>query len=95
MLILAMIAFGAFLGYKSAKQKRVRNAERVAASLHRAMQSKLQELEADLTMTELKWREWLPIFEAADEECWRLSPRTVRNLGWVSDEVRELAGMDD
>jgi hypothetical protein len=53
------------------------------------MSAKLRELQDDLTMTEAKWREWLPYFEAADKRVKSLCPwlRLGRNSEFVRAEI--------
>ncbi|MFZ2484463.1 MAG: hypothetical protein WAW81_00760 [Minisyncoccia bacterium] len=41
-------------------------------------------------MSYLKWKEWLPIFEAADERCMRLEPEMAMRLGSVAEKVRNI-----
>ena len=58
--------------------------------LHCDMWDKMQELLDNPTMSYLKWKEWLPVFKAADERCKRLDPKMATILGRISDKVEGI-----
>ena len=95
MKLLALIPIVAFFLYHYIKIGRVARAEMEAFHLHCDMWDKVQELLDDPTMSYLKWKEWLPVFEAVDKRCMRLDPKMTARLGKVSDRVRRIIADDD
>ena len=57
------------------KDYRESKMESQAIHLDCDMSSKFKELLDDETMTDDKWRDWLPVFEFADAEIRRKAPR--------------------
>ena len=53
------------------------------------MSDKLNELLDDPAMTSAKWREWLPIFEAADE-CFAKTHPYITSPPRLADTVRQI-----
>ena len=90
---LALICLSTFVFYHHRKTGREFRAWSEAFDLHCDMYDKYRELLDNPLMTYLKWKEWLPLFEAADERCLRLSPDT-ESLGRVSDFVKRAISDD-
>ncbi len=79
-----------FALYQHFKFKKRRMAITEALDLHYDMYDLLLNLLDDPTMTELKWKKWLPIFEAADRRCEKLDPEAATLRGKVSEKVRKI-----
>lgn len=58
------------------------------------MYDKYRELLEDPLMSYLKWKEWLPIFEAADKRCESLDPQMAARVGRVSRFVKQVIDDD-
>ncbi|MFZ2763960.1 MAG: hypothetical protein WAX80_02920 [Minisyncoccia bacterium] len=86
-LLLTIIVF--FL-IQDFKLRKLAKRGREVVDLHCDMWAKMRELFDDPTMSYLKWKEWLPIFEAADERCMRLEPEMAMRLGSVAEKVRNI-----
>ncbi len=80
----------AFYLYQSFKIRRLANREVEAFELHCDMYAKYRELMEDPLMSYLRWKEWLPVFEAADAHCQKLNPKTAAQLGRVSRFVKKM-----
>ena len=95
MKFLVLLPIIAFFLYHCIKMERETKAEMEAFDLHCDMWDKMQELLDYSAMSYLKWKRWLPVFEAADERCERLNPKMAARLGRVSDKVRRIISDDD
>ena len=84
-ILVASVLYCSYLTSRSVKEARLSSE---AFDLHCDMFDKYLELANDPLMSYLKWKEWLPVFEAADERCRQLSPETVGRVGRVSDFVK-------
>ena len=80
--------------YYSLRLERQSRREMEAFDLHCDMYDKYRELVDDPLMSYLKWKEWLPLFEAADERCEDLDPKTVARIGRVSNFVKRIINDD-
>lgn len=72
------------------QHKRDLKREDKALILYSDMKHKIKELSDDPSMSYLKWKEWLPIFEEADLECRRLHSVTARGMYDLADLVRDI-----
>lgn len=88
---LLILAFGIYHHIKTGRESR---RELEAFDLHCDMFDKYRELMEDPLMSYLKWKEWLPIFEAADNRCEQLDPDMAGRLGRVSEFVRRAISDD-
>lgn len=95
MRLLAVLPFLLFFLYQDFKLRKWGKATKEASTLHHDMWDKLQELLDDPTMTYLKWKAWLPVFEAADERSRMLDPETAARLGSLAEKVRRIIREDD
>ena len=83
-----------FLIYHYIKINREGDREMEAFDLHCDMYDKYRELVDDPLMSYLKWKESLPIFEAADERCKQLDKARAESLGQVSRFVKRIIEED-
>ena len=93
MKLLILIMAGICILYHHIKTGREYKRWSEAFDLHCDMYDKYRELLENPLTTYLKWKEWLPIFEEADERCKRLAPETA-NLGRISDFVKRVISDD-
>ncbi len=84
-LLLGFISYQISLRIPKLTKKSIKARE--AVFLDCDMASKIRELLDDPTMTTKKWKEWLPIFEAADKE---VRSKCNLNLGRNADYVRAI-----
>ena len=86
-IVLVIISFYVRIDHSVKKKGK---AELDAVDLHCDMSSKLRELMDDPFMSSEKWKEWLPIFQAADERCKQLHPKMASILGDTSVFVKRI-----
>lgn len=67
-----------------------RRKEREAFDLHCDMWEKIQELLDDPTISDTKWKEWLPIFDEVDRYCEKNYPGITDRLGSLATRVKHL-----
>ncbi|MDO8565074.1 MAG: hypothetical protein Q7R67_00375 [bacterium] len=94
MKFLVLVPIIAFYLYQDFKLRRWRKREKEVVNLHCDMFDKYRELMEDPLMSYLKWKAWLPIFEAADERCEQLEPDMAARLGRVSNFVKRAINDD-
>jgi hypothetical protein len=97
-LILLFSPFFLLLGYQTfqvskwGKIGKVARDQKEAVFLDCDMSSKLRQLIDDPTMTDAKWRQWLPVFEEADAI---VRSKTTLPLGHNADLVRRIISETD